>query len=130
MKKSPKEMDPQELLYELLADKIGSVDPKDVFFAKRIESGKSAGKYNVLIGGKKVSANRARNLIEEANTFRSMELYKLMSQTLNHEADLRMFKQAKTTEDMFFGKAILHSVGVWEAIINAIRNIDPTDIAQ
>lgn len=130
MKKKPEDLNEREILYTLLADKVGAVDPKDVFYAKPINTGLNAGKYSVLIGGKKVNANTAKNLSEEATTFRQMNLYKMLTQTLAHEANLRMFKQAKTTEDMFFGKAILHSIGIMETIIDAARNISPDELAK
>lgn len=124
MKKKPQEMDEQELLYALLADKVGAVDPKDVFFAKRIDSGKSAGKYHCLIGGKKLTANQATNLKAEVNTLIAMGIWKLFTETLTHEAKLRMFKHAKTERDMDWGKSILHSVGIMETIVESIRNAE------
>lgn len=115
-------MDEREILYTLLADMVGAVDPKDVFFAKQIESGKSAGKYAILLGGKKITAAALSNLKAEAATLESMQLWKLFTQTLSHESNLRMFKQAKTERDMDFGKAILHAVSIFDTIVKAIRN--------
>lgn len=128
MKSKPvAEMDEHELIYTLLADKVGSVDPKDVFYAKAISSGKDAGKYTALLGGKKLSKNQLSQLQQEAGLLEQMLIWKLFTSTLPHEAELRMFKLAKTTEDMFFGKAILHAVGVMESIVTAIKNTLPED---
>lgn len=127
MKKKPEDMDIQEILYTLLADKVGSVDPKDVFYAKAIESGPNAGKYTALLGGKKLSPNQLSQLQQEAGLLEQMLIWKLFTQTISHEAELRMFKLSKTTEDMFFGKAILHAVGVMESIVKAIKNTLPED---
>lgn len=110
-----------ELVYELLAERVGAIDPKDVFFAKKIESGKDAGKWSAILGGKKLTPNQIVNLREEAKTLQSMELWKIITQTLAHEANLRMFKGAKTTEDMYFGKAILHAISVLETIVESIK---------
>lgn len=123
MKKKPViEMDEQELIFTLLADKIGSVDPKDVFYAKAIESGKHAGKYSCLLGGKKLTGNQLANLQNEARIISETQLWKVLTQTLAHEANLRMFKLAKTTDDMMWGKAILHSISVFESIVKSIQN--------
>lgn len=127
MKKKPEEMDTQELLYALLADKVGSVDPKDVFYAKAIDSGKNAGKYTALLGGKKLTQNQLSQLQQEAGLLEQMLIWKIFINTLPHEAELRMFKLAKTTEDMFFGKAILHAVGVMQSIVTSIKNVLPED---
>lgn len=120
-------MDTQELLYALLADKVGSVDPKDVFYAKAIDSGKNAGKYTALLGGKKLTQNQLSQLQQEAGLLEQMLIWKIFINTLPHEAELRMFKLAKTTEDMFFGKAILHAVGVMQSIVTSIKNVLPED---
>lgn len=112
----------EEALYTLLADKIGSVDPSQVFFAKQIDSGKSAGKYDCLVGGKKVTPAQAANLKQEAQMLATTSLWKVFTETLRHEAQLRMFEKAKTTEDMNWGKAILHAVGIFETIVHSVEN--------
>lgn len=121
-KKPIADMDDQELIFTLLADKIGSVDPKDVFYAKVIESGKSAGKYSCTLAGKKLTPNQLANLQNEARILSEMQLWKVLTQTLSHEAELRMFKLAKTTDDLMWGKAILHAVSVFESIVRSIQN--------
>lgn len=120
-------MDEREILYTLLADKVGAVDPKDVFFAKRIESGKNAGKYTALLGGKKLTPNQLSQLKQEVGLLEKMFWWKMFTATLPHEAELRMFKGMKTLEDSHFGKAILHAVGVAQTINDAIKNAAPDD---
>ncbi len=126
-KKLVAEMEERELIYTLLADKVGSVDPKDVFYAKAIESGKNAGKYTAILGGKKLTQNQLTQLQQEAALIEQTLLWKVFTATLPHEAELRMFKLAKTERDMDWGKAILHSVGVMETIVKAIKNALPED---
>lgn len=120
-------MDERELIYTLLAEKVGSVDPKDVFYAKPIESGKDAGKYTAILGGKKLTKSQLTQLQQEAGLFEQTLLWKVFTATLPHEAELRMFKLAKSERDMDWGKAILHSVGVMETIVKAIKNALPED---
>lgn len=122
MKKKPEDMSEQELIFTLLADKVGAVDPKDVFYAKSIDSGQNAGKYTALLGGKKLNKNQLSQLQQEAGLLEQMFIWKVFTETLAHEAHLRMFKLAKTERDMDWGKAILHSVGVMESVVKAIKN--------
>ncbi len=121
-KKKIEEMDERELIYTLLSSKIGSVDPKDVFFAKRMDSGPNSGKFSVLLGGKKLTPNQLSNLQQEAMMLDKMQLWTIFTQTLSHEANLRMFKEAKTERDLDWGKAILHAVSIFESIVYAIQN--------
>lgn len=127
MKKKPEEMDERDILYALLADKVGAVDPKDVFYAKKIESGKNAGMYTSLLGGKKLTANQLSQLQQEVGMLEQTLWWRMFTNTLPHEAELRMFKGMKTLEDSHFGKAILHAVGVAQTINDAIKNTLPED---
>lgn len=129
MKKNPQEMNRDEILYELLAPMIGTVDPKQVFFAKQIQAGKNAGKYGCTIGGKRISPVQAKNLQDEVKMLEQSELWKVFTETLKHEAELRMFAGAKTTEDMFWGKAILHAIGIFETINKSIRNAEVESVS-
>lgn len=128
MKKKPTiETEERDLIFALLADKVGSVDPKDVFFAKKIEQGQHSGRYTATLGGKKLTTNQLSQLQQEAGLFEQTLLWRLITNTLPHEAELRMFKGMKTLEDSHYGKAILHAVGVIEAIVDAIKNTMPED---
>lgn len=122
--KKPQEMTRDEILYELLSDMVGSVDPKSIFFAKRIEAGKDAGKYGITIGGKRITPVQAKNLQDEVKMLEQTQLWKLLTETLIHEANLTMFQKAKTTDDLFWGKAILHAVGILKTITTAVRSAE------
>lgn len=128
-KKKPEDMSVQEILFTLLADKIGSVDPKSIFYAKPISIGKNSGKFSVLIGGKKASPAAVRGLQAEAMTLEKLDLWKLFTNTLAHEARLRMFEKAQSDRDMDYGKAVLHSISIFETIVKAIKNIDTDQVA-
>lgn len=109
----------QDLIYELLAERVGAVDPNQVLYARRLESGKDAGKWTVMLGGKKLTANQAGNLRSEAQTLQRMQIWKIFTETLAHEANLRMFKKAQTERDLDWGKAILHAISIFETIATA-----------
>lgn len=115
------QMSTNEILFTLLADRIGAVDPKQVFYAEQIDSGPNAGKYICTLGGKKLTPNQTANLQQEVMMLEKTEIWHTFTKTLSHEARLRMFEKSKTNEDMFFGKAILHAIGVFEAIVHSIQ---------
>lgn len=120
-------MEEQEILYTLLAEKVGAVDPRDVFYAKRIDTGKNAGKYTALLGGRKLTSHQLSQLQQEVGILEKTLWWKMVTDTLTHEAKLRMFKGMKTLDDSHFGKAILHAVGVIETVNDAIKHIAPDD---
>lgn len=122
MKKKLEEMDEQELIYTLLAKKVGSVDPKEVFFSKKMDSGPNAGTYSVLLGGKKLTPNQITGLQQEAMMLERTEIWKVFVNTLKHEAELRMLRLAKNERDMDWGKSIMHAVGIFETLLESIKN--------
>ena len=124
MKKKPEEMGRDEILIELLSDMVGSVNPHQVFYAKRIERGKNAGKWGCLVGGKPINQIQAKNLQDEVKMLEQTELWKLFTETLKHEAEMRMFTRSKTTEDMFWGKAILHAISIFQSINESIKSAE------
>lgn len=120
-KKKVEQMETQELIFTLLADKVGAVDPKNVFYSKQVGT---TGKFACFLGGKKLTEAQLNNLREEAKTLRSMNIWKLFDDTLSHEAQMRMFKLAKSERDMDWGKAIMHSVAVIKAVVESISNAE------
>lgn len=115
------QMSTNEILFTLLANRVGAVDPNQVFLGNKIDVGPNAGKYTCTLGGKKLTPNQTANLQQEVMMLEKTEIWRVFTETLRHEAQLRMFEKSKTNEDMFFGKAILHAIGVFEAIVNAIQ---------
>ena len=116
------ELEADELIYKLLASKIGSVDPENVFFAKLMDSGPNAGKYSATIGGKKITANQLNNLVQEAMMLERTQIWKLFTETTKHAADNSMFRASKTFEDMHYGKALLHAISLLETIVKSIQH--------
>lgn len=108
-----------ELIYQLLAERVGAVNPHEVLYADRVKTGKDAGKWTVLLGGKKLTALQAQNLRAEAQTLRSLQLWKVFTETLAHDAELRMFKKAQTERDLDWGKAVLYAISIFETIVTA-----------
>lgn len=117
-KENLEELSDNELIYRLLADRVGAVDPHEVFNYATGANGKNVCK----LGGKKLTKNQLGNLQSEVMMLEKMELWKVFTQTLAHEANLRMFKQAKTERDLDWGKAILHSISIFETLLKVLQN--------
>lgn len=124
------ELSAEALIFKLIADKVGAYDPTEVFFAQVLPAGPNAGKYSATLGGKKLTPNQLSNLQAEAMLFEKSELWKICTDTLRHGAELKMLRDAKTTEDMYWGKALMHSVGVLEHIVKAIQGTMSEGVAK
>lgn len=109
----------EDILYELLAKKTQAIDPNKVFYVGTATDGNMVYK----LAGKKLPSNMASQLRTEAQVFKKMSLYKILTETLRHEAHLRMFEQMKTIEDSHYGKTMLHNIGVTETIVDKLCDI-------
>ena len=79
------------------------------------------------LGGDPIGSPEMRNLKEEVKLFERMELKKIIMNTLAHQANEIMTKQATSYEDMRHGKMILHTLGVQEGILNTIEKAKTLD---
>ncbi len=123
-KENLEELDTNALIYRLLSDRVGAVNPHEVFYATEVR-----GKYHCILGGKKLTKNQLGNLQSETMLLEKMELWKVFTQTLAHEANMRMFKQAKTERDLDWGKAILHAISIMETLVKAIQNAQVEELS-
>ncbi len=60
-------------------------------------------------------------LKEEAKSFTSSLLYKLMTSEIRYYATLQRFDKATTNDDMIYGKAMLYN---FDLIKKFVKNID------
>lgn len=80
------------------------------------------GKHLIQLNGKRAEDNEALALKKEAELVAQTRLWKVFTETLRYQAQRRMFVEAKTIEDMNWGKALLHSISVLENLIVACMN--------
>lgn len=113
-----------EAINEALASMVGTVKLENVFNSKVIPAGINAGKYGCTLGKKRISPVQVKNLQDEVKVLEQTQLWKVFTDTLKHEAEIRMFYEAKNEQDLFWGKAILHAIRVFESINTAIRNAE------
>lgn len=119
MKKELKDLDTQELIYELLAERVGTVTPKEVF---SIVENPQTGKYTGFMGKTKLSKGELSQLKQEVSLVENMLLWQVLTKTLQHTAELKMLRHAKTERDMDWGKALMYAVSVFENTLQAINN--------
>lgn len=104
-------------LVALLSKKIGPIDMEKVI--GKVDAG---GKFLIQLNGKRASDNEALALKKEAEMIEQTGLWKVLTETLRYQAQLRLFTEARTVEDMNWGKALLHSIGVLENLIVSCKN--------
>lgn len=119
-----KKLTKEEALNEALAGMVGTAKLENVFNSKIIPQGVNAGKYGCTLGKKRISPVQIKNLQDEVKMLEQSQLWKIFTDTLKHEAEIRMFYEAKNEQDLFWGKAILHAIRVFESINTAIRNAE------
>lgn len=117
-------MSENELLYALLKQKTGAVNPYDVFYFKvgQNSAGQEVKTYH--LGGKKITDHHASQLRADAKMFKKTYLYKVFTETLENEAKLHMFEGMKTLEDMHYGKALLHASSLFEKVVDILDTMD------
>lgn len=121
-KKLDAETDDQRFI-RLMIKKIGPVDPDDVIAADP-QKVRGIIKYVVKLGGKRATDGEVLQLKKDAEIFKQMRLFKLLTETLRYQAQKRMFKEFDTTNGEIFtaGKFLLHAISTLEHIIWASEN--------
>ena len=106
----------EDILYELLAKKTRAIDPNKVFYVGTATDGSVI----YRLAGKKLPDNIASQLRTEAQVIKKMSLWKILTETLRHEAHQRMFEKMVSLDDSHYGKTMLHSIGVFETIVDKL----------
>lgn len=119
MKKKLEELNEQEILQKLLADKVKSIDPNYVFSGIMGQDGSITYK----LAGKKLNTNQVSLLRNEAQMFQKTQLWKIFTETLRNQAHLKLFEKMNSLEDSHFGKALLQSITVFETIMDNIQKV-------
>lgn len=107
----------QDALMNALITKIGPVDMGLV-----IGHVAAGGKYLIQLNGKRAEDNEALALKKEVEMIEQTRAWKVFTETLRYQAQRRMFIEAVTPEDMNWGKAVLHAIGVFENIVSTCKN--------
>lgn len=118
-----KEIINERLLVRLLLKKFGPVDVDDVIAATEMPI-KGVKKYAILLGGKRASDGEAESLRKEAEQLTHTRLWKLVTETLRYQAQTRMFKDFRGTDEEIYtaGKYLLHAISTLEQTVWACQN--------
>jgi hypothetical protein len=78
--------------------------------------------YRLILGGKELSEREAEDLVQEARFVEKTRLHSILCENLKEAAQKTMFDNARTADDIMFGKAILYCVSMQKNIIETVLN--------
>lgn len=103
-----------KILNAALKSLYRAVDVKDVITVHK--------DGRIFVDGLQLSDKEIKNIQEEAKIIEKMHLWKIMTSSLSHVANKKMYDRAESFEDMFFGKATLYSEAVRTDILKTFLN--------
>lgn len=74
----------------------------------------------LFLNGTAIESKKLSDLKSEARLFRNTQLWDIIHNTLKHQAQLAMFTNATTTQDILNGKTILRTLDIQENIVQLI----------
>jgi len=75
---------------------------------------------NVFIGNHLLPKQSIQSLVAEAEMFKNTELWKLLLNDGKREANKRMYEKSANYDDMYFGKAVLWIIDIFERKVDNI----------
>lgn len=64
------------------------------------------------VGDTRLEKKHLQELKQQADVILNLEAYKLIQKELAHAANVKMFRESKDFDDMYFGKAMLYCLDV------------------
>lgn len=77
----------------------------------------------VSLGKKRLSPEEVAQIKEEARQFSNSYVWKLMSNEIRYEANLRMFEKGIIPENTTFGRAMLYDLGILETFLRQSKKL-------
>lgn len=78
---------------------------------------------NVYFGGRKLTAEEILQVKEDARQFKDSYIWKLISNEVRYQANLRMFEKGIIPENTTFGRAMLYNIEVIETFLNQSKKL-------
>jgi hemerythrin superfamily protein len=97
---------------------------KDLFCALTDEDVLKVVGKDIYLGEEKLDKKTIDLYRDEAIKMLNSPLYKHLSNKMKNEANKVMFEKSKTEEDMIFGKAMLHSLVLYEGFLKIISKLN------
>lgn len=108
----------------LLKHLLCAVTEQDVLSILQDRLGKTIRLY---LGKEQITDGEYLTLLEEAKFLEKTRLWSILTNSLAEQAKLRMFEQAKTSEDLYFGKAMLYCIDTQKKLIDRIKTYKQAD---
>ncbi len=105
----------QRIINYLLKNLLNAVTLQDI-----IRSDQKTGA--IYVDDKVMSLDDIKQCKAEIKAMEGFKVWKLMSETTKSLAEEKLFNQAKTLEDMNFGKAMLYNLSLQKSIMKVIKN--------
>ena len=75
---------------------------------------------NIFLGQEKLTESEIRAIGQEIKFLKETRVWNIINETIKRDAMDKMFKNAKTTDDMFAGKMMLYNLDLTNKIINIL----------
>lgn len=75
---------------------------------------------DLFLDGVRLNKQEVINLSEEIKYFKTLRLYKILTETVKDQARLTMFERSESFDDMRNGKAMLNTIGILESIFRKV----------
>ncbi len=75
----------------------------------------------VYIGKELITTQQLQSLNAEILFLQESHIWKILTETITKQSNERMFKNARTTDDLIFGKAMLYTIDTQEKILKTIK---------
>lgn len=113
----------KRLINILVKDLFNTISVEDVISVKQ-ERDKKTGRIirRVFSSGRELDAHALNLLKQDAEKFNRSSLWKLLSNVVKYNANLRMYEKGKTNDDILAGKCSLWTLKIIEKAIDDIQN--------
>lgn len=74
----------------------------------------------ILLNGVPIDKKKLDTLKQEVVLFKNTTLWGILSNTLNHQAQVTIFNKSKDYQDLMNGKMILYTISVQNSIVDVI----------
>jgi len=72
------------------------------------------------VGDKLLPANTSRSMVEQAKAIKAFDLWELLVKDMQFQANLRMYNQSQSYDDMIAGKWMLYTLHEMEKVLDRI----------
>lgn len=76
----------------------------------------------LCVGGQEITPDEAQNLVAEIQFIEKTRFWEICQNTIKDQAHKSMFENAKTLDDLFWGKALLYNLDLQNQVLNIIKS--------